>query len=88
MLVEKEEIASSRAEPSDLQSEPLLLTGLLLQYWVPTAGAHLRGHRPCRTCLVEYIGLRSYQSHAYGFPRKHGAFTLANTPMFGERPGI
>ena len=31
MLVEKEEIASSRAEPSDLQSEPLLLTGLLLQ---------------------------------------------------------
>ena len=31
-LVEKEEIASSRAEPSDLQSEPLLLTGLLLQY--------------------------------------------------------
>ena len=30
-LVEKEEIASSRAEPSDLQSEPLLLTGLLLQ---------------------------------------------------------
>ena len=37
-LVEKEEIASSRAEPSDLQSEPLLLTGLLLRYLVAPTG--------------------------------------------------